>query len=415
MDPREIIDSIIDIEQAKSIDKNKVIDVIKEGLEKACKKQFGKDGKYEIILNEATGQLEVARFILVVDKVEDATREISLKEAKQLSEDIEAGDELEEELSIRSFGRLAINVMKQHITANLLKEERVSLFNEYSTKIDTLINGTIKKIDRRWVYVNLHRLEAKMPLEEGIPGERYRVGGLIKAIIVEVREGKGDPEVILSRKSDKFLHKLLEFEVPEIEEGTVVVKGIARIPGKKSKIAVMSIDDKIDPVGACVGVKGSRIHTIIRELNNEHIDIIQWSYDPIIFTQRVISPGVVIRAFKNEELMTMKLVVKDETYAKAVGRDGLNVDLASKLTGWQIQVISESEFKDETSGEDINPIYRIDGLTDNQKEKLINAGYSSPEDILDKGEDELLKLEGMGSKTVKKIFDIVKEYLNKGE
>lgn len=415
MDPREIIDSIIDIEQAKSIDKNKVIDVIKEGLEKACKKQFGKDGKYEIILNEATGQLEVARFILVVDKVEDATREISLKEAKQLSEDIEVGDELEEELSIRSFGRLAINVMKQHITANLLKEERVSLFNEYSTKIDTLINGTIKKIDRRWVYVNLHRLEAKMPLEEGIPGERYRVGGLIKAIIVEVREGKGDPEVILSRKSDKFLHKLLEFEVPEIEEGTVVVKGIARIPGKKSKIAVMSIDDKIDPVGACVGVKGSRIHTIIRELNNEHIDIIQWSYDPIIFTQRVISPGVVIRAFKNEELMTMKLVVKDETYAKAVGRDGLNVDLASKLTGWQIQVISESEFKDETSGEDINPIYRIDGLTDNQKEKLINAGYSSPEDIMEKGEDELLKLEGMGSKTVKKIFDIVKEYLNKGE
>ncbi len=415
MDPREIIDSIIDIEQAKNIDKTRVISVIIDGLKKACEKKFGKDGNYIVKLNEATGQIEVHRLITVVEKVEDKENEMSLEEAKELDEDLEIGDQLEEELDISTFGRNAINAMKQHIISNILKEERHSLFNEYSAKVDSLITGNITKIDKRNVYVNLHRLEARMPMEEGIPGERYRLGQLMKAVIIDVQETKGDPIVKLSRKSDKFLQKLLEFEVPEIEEGTVVIKGIARRPGVKSKIAVMSIDEKIDPVGACVGVKGSRIHTIIRELNNEKIDIIQWSYDAIIFTQRVISPGVVIRAFKNEEMKTMKLVIKEDTYAQALGRDGINVELASELTGWDIEVISEKEFKESRMDDSINPIYKIPGLTDNQKEKLVEAGYENVEEILEKGEEELSKINGLGSKTIKKIMKIVEDYIKEGD
>ena len=415
MDSREIIDSLIDIEQAKSIDKQAVIDVIVEGFEKACIKQFGKDGKYIINVNESTGEISIKRIIMVVKNVSDEKYEIDIEEAKELDETITVGDELEEELRINDFGRLAINAMKQHITSELLKQERVSLFNDFSDKIDSLVNGSVKKINRRMVFINLNRLEAIMPIEETIPGERYRLGQLIKAVVVEVRQDKGDPRVILSRKSDKFLTCLLEFEVPEIEEGSVVIKGIARVPGLKSKIAVMSTDDKIDPVGACVGVKGSRIRTIIKELNNEHIDIIQWSYDPIIFTQRVISPGVVIRAFKNDEEKSMKLVVKDESYDRAIGRENINVKLASELTGWQIEVINDSSFKESERSDEMNPIFKISGITENIKEKLIENGFETPEDVIEGGEEALSKISGIGSKKIKKILESISDYLKSQE
>ncbi|MGE3063563.1 MAG: transcription termination factor NusA [bacterium] len=416
MDTREIIDAMKEIGAVKNIDKSCVKLIIEDAIKKAAAKQFGEGAEYRVDVNEATGVIDIKRVLKIVEEVEEPDFEISLTEAREFDESVELGDDFIEELSISDFGRKAIITMKQYITSNVLKEERVSLFNDFSTKIDNLVNGNIKKIDKKYVYVNLHRIEAKMPLDEGIPGERYRLGGLIKAVVREVKETKGDPEIVLSRKSEKFLQKLLEFEVPEIEEGTVVIKGIARIPGKKSKIAVMSVDDKIDPVGACVGVKGSRIHTIIRELNNEHIDIIQWSNDPIIYTQRVISPGVVIRAFKNEDTKVMKLVVKDDTLPKAVGKEGINVDLASKLTNWKIQVIGESEFMEASKESDnINPIYRLENLTENQKEKLIEYGFKKVEEIIEKGEDELVKIEGIGKKLAKKVVEAAEEFLKPAE
>lgn len=416
MDTREIIDAMKEIGAVKNIDKARVKTIIEDAIKKAAAKHFGEGAEYRVDVNEATGVIDIKRVLIVVEEVEEPDFEISLTEAHEFDESVELGDDFIEELNISNFGRKAITTMKQYITSNVLKEERISLFNDFSTKIDNLVNGNIKKIDKKYVYVNLHRIEARMPLDEGIPGERYRLGGLIKAVVLEVRETKSDPEIVLSRKSDKFLQKLLEFEVPEIEEGTVIIKGIARISGKKSKIAVMSVDDKIDPVGACVGVKGSRIHTIIRELNNEHIDIIQWSNDPIIYTQRVISPGVVIRAFKNEDTKVMKLIVKDDTLPKAVGKDGVNVDLASKLTGWKIQVIGENEFRESSKeSEKINVIYRLEGLTENQKEKLIEAGFKTAEEIIAKGEDELVKLEGIGKKVAKKVVEAAEEFLKPTE
>ncbi|HAV92544.1 TPA: transcription termination factor NusA [candidate division WOR-3 bacterium] len=416
MDTREIIDAMKEIGAVKNIDKARVKTIIEDAIKKAAAKHFGEGAEYRVDVNEATGVIDIKRVLIVVEEVEEPDFEISLTEAHEFDESVELGDDFIEELNINNFGRKAITTMKQYITSNVLKEERISLFNDFSTKIDNLVNGNIKKIDKKYVYVNLHRIEARMPLDEGIPGERYRLGGLIKAVVLEVRETKSDPEIVLSRKSDKFLQKLLEFEVPEIEEGTVIIKGIARISGKKSKIAVMSVDDKIDPVGACVGVKGSRIHTIIRELNNEHIDIIQWSNDPIIYTQRVISPGVVIRAFKNEDTKVMKLIVKDDTLPKAVGKDGVNVDLASKLTGWKIQVIGENEFRESSKeSEKINVIYRLEGLTENQKEKLIEAGFKTAEEIIAKGEDELVKLEGIGKKVAKKVVEAAEEFLKPTE
>jgi N utilization substance protein A len=416
VDTREIIDAMKEIGAVKNIDKARVKTIIEDAIKKAAAKHFGEGAEYRVDVNEATGVIDIKRVLIVVEEVEEPDFEISLTEAHEFDESVELGDDFIEELNINNFGRKAITTMKQYITSNVLKEERISLFNDFSTKIDNLVNGNIKKIDKKYVYVNLHRIEARMPLDEGIPGERYRLGGLIKAVVLEVRETKSDPEIVLSRKSDKFLQKLLEFEVPEIEEGTVIIKGIARISGKKSKIAVMSVDDKIDPVGACVGVKGSRIHTIIRELNNEHIDIIQWSNDPIIYTQRVISPGVVIRAFKNEDTKVMKLIVKDDTLPKAVGKDGVNVDLASKLTGWKIQVIGENEFRESSKeSEKINVIYRLEGLTENQKEKLIEAGFKTAEEIIAKGEDELVKLEGIGKKVAKKVVEAAEEFLKPTE
>lgn len=412
MDTREIIDAMKEIVASKNIDRGHVKSIIEEAINKAAAKHFGEGAEYRVDVNEATGVIDIKRVLKVVEEVEEPDFEISIQEAHEFDDSVEIGDDFIEELNISDFGRKAITTMKQFITSNILKEERISLFNDFSTKIDTLVNGNIKKIDRKYVYINLHRIEARMSLDETIPGERYRLGGLIKAVVMEVKETKSDPEIFLSRKSDKFLQKLLEFEVPEIEEGTVVIKGIARNPGIKSKIAVMSVDDKIDPVGACVGVKGSRIHTIIRELNNEHIDIIQWSNDPIIYTQRVISPGVVIRAFKNEDTRVMKLIVKDDTLPKAVGKDGINIDLASKLTNWNIQVVGEGEFNESSKESDeINPLYRLENLTENQKEKLIEHGYKTMEEIIEKGEDELISIDGIGKKLAKKIVESAEEFI----
>jgi len=421
---REIIEAIKEISVVKNIDKSTLIKIVEEALKVAVMKNFGEEGRYKVSMNEATGEIKIERGLTIVENVEEPNLEISYQEALDAVPDkyknlIKLGGVFYEELNLDNIGRNAINKMKQMIVSRVLQEERESIFNEYTTKIDTLVNGHIKKIDRRFVYINLSRIDAKMPIEEGIPGEKYRQGKLLKAIIIEVKKNKNnnkDPEIILSRKSDKFLQKLLEFEVPEIEEGSVIIKGIARVPGVRAKISIMSVDDKIDPVGACVGVKGSRIHTIIKELNNEHIDIIQWSSDPTLYAQRVISPGIVLRAFKNEEMKTMKLVVKDDTHAKAIGKDGVNVELASRLTGWKLQVISENEFKEEVEkNQNINPIYLLRDITENQKEKLVSAGYKNVEEIIEKGVDELEKIQGLGHKTAEKIMKSAQQYLKDRE
>ncbi|MEO0281828.1 MAG: transcription termination factor NusA [candidate division WOR-3 bacterium] len=424
---REIIEAIKEISAVKNIDKSKLLKIVEESLKFAVQKHYGEDGDYKVTINEATGEIKIERGLVIVENVEEPNLEISLEDAIESAPDEKSrknaklGDKFWEELSVEDVGRSAINRMKQLINTKVLAEERESLFNEFSAKVGMLVNGHIKKIDKAkgFVYVNLARLDAKMAFDEAIPDEikNFRQGKLLKAVIIEVKKNNNkDPEIFLSRKSDEFLKKLLEFEVPEIEDESVVIKGIAREPGKRSKIAVMSVDDKIDPVGACVGVKGSRIHTIIRELNNEHIDIIQWSSDPTLYTQRAISPGVIIRAFKNEEMKTMKLVVKDDTKDKAIGKDGVNLKLASRLTGWNLQVISESEFKEELGkSSDINPIYELKDITENQKENLVKAGYKSVEEIVEKGIEELENIQGFGKKTAEKIMKSAKDYLKERE
>lgn len=424
---REIIEAIKEISAVKNIDKSKLLKIVEESLKFAVQKHYGEDGDYKVTINEATGEIKIERALVIVENVEEPNLEISLEDAIESAPDeksknnIKIGDKFWEELSAEDVGRSAINRMKQLINTKVLAEERESLFNEFSAKVGMLVNGHIKKIDKAkgFVYVNLARLDAKMAFDETIPDEikNFRQGKLLKAVIIEVKKNNNkDPEIFLSRKSDEFLKKLLEFEVPEIEDESVIIKGIAREPGKRSKIAVMSVDDKIDPVGACVGVKGSRIHTIIRELNNEHIDIIQWSSDPTLYTQRAISPGTIIRAFKNEEMKTMKLVVKDDTKDKAIGKDGVNLKLASKLTGWNLQVISESEFREELGkSSDINPIYELKDITENQKENLVKAGYKSVEEIVEKGIEELENIQGFGKKTAEKIMKSAQEYLKERE
>jgi len=423
---REIIDAIKEISAVKNIDKSKLLKIVEESLKYAVQKHYGEDGEYKVTINEATGEIKITRALTIVETVEEPNIEISLEEVyelvpDELKEKIAYGDKFYEELDVEEVGRSAINKMKQLINQKVLMEERESLFSEFSAKVGSLVNGHIKKIDRArgYVYINLARLDAKMSFDEAIPDEikNFRQGKLLKAVIIEVKKNSNkDPEIFLSRKSDEFLKKLLEFEVPEIEEGTVIIKGIAREPGKRAKISVISLDDKIDPVGACVGVKGSRIHTIIRELNNEHIDIIQWSSDPTLYTQRAISPGTIIRAFKNEEMKTMKLVVKDDTKEKAIGKDGVNIKLASKLTGWNLQVISESEFRQEVGKDlEINPIYELKNITENQKENLVKSGYKSVEEIVQKGIEELENIQGFGRKTAEKIMKSAQEYLKERE
>lgn len=344
---RELIAVIEQIGREKGIDKAKVIGAVESALQTAAKKRYGQGENIQVQIDSKTGEISVVSLKTIVDTVTNPKAEISLQEARRVDTEAEVGDEIGSMIEMEELGRIAAQTAKQVICQKVREAEWEAVVKEYSTRQGDLMNGVILGQERRNYLVDLGKTEAVLPASEQIPRESYRRGDRIKALLLEVRRTPKDVQVILSRTHPHFVAKLFELEVPEVGEKIVEIKGIVREPGDRTKIAVASRDKAVDPVGACVGIKGSRVQAIVRELRGEKIDIIAWTSDPRVFIAEALNPATIEKVGIDEEKKSALVVVADSQLSLAIGKNGQNVRLAAKLTGWKIDIISATEYEKE--------------------------------------------------------------------
>ena len=388
----------------KGIDKNVLVEAIESAMLSAARKHYGHHLNLETRFDEEAGTIEVLQFKLVVDQVVDPDNQISIADArKEFDPDAREGDELGKKLDTQVLGRIAAQTAKQVIVQKVRDAERSVIFAEYKDSKGDLVNGIVQRYERGDLIVNLGRTEAVLPKREQIPRERYRQGDRIRAMVLDVDPTKRGSQIILTRSHPDFLMKLFGLEVPEITEGTIQIKGVSRDPGFKAKIAVYSTDSNIDPVGACVGVKGSRVHAVGQELRGERIDIIPWSVDNPSFVARSLSVDEVARVVVDEDKHSMEVVVPDDQLSYAIGRRGQNVRLASKLTGWQIDVRSVSVAEEEAKRARA-ALEAIPGLQFTMAELLYQAGYRSPRDIAKASVEDLLEIDEFTNESAEKTI-----------
>jgi N utilization substance protein A len=343
----DIVNSIGAVIKEKSISLDLVLDTLKDALATAAKKYLGEPTRVEVKVDKENGTIVVSTHQTVVEEVADPENQISLAEAKQADADLEVGDELIQDLDIDLFGRSAIQTAKQVLLQRVREAEREKIFADFNERIGELITGTVQQIDKGNILVNLGRTEALLPYREQIRKERYRQGQNIRACIVEVKNNQKGPMIIVSRTAPEFLARLFELEVPEIFDKTVRIVKVVRDPGHRSKIAVTTSDARVDPVGACVGMRGNRVQAIVRELSNERIDIINWTDELSLLVRRVFAPAEVKRVIPAGDKKIV-VVIREEDLAQAIGRDGQNIRLASKMLDKEIDVFGDEEFNNMT-------------------------------------------------------------------
>ena len=371
-----LIDTFQEFKELKNIDRTTMINVLEESFRSVIAKTFGSDKNYDVIVNPDKGDFEIRRNRVVVadEALEDPNLEIALSEALKIDEDYEEGEEVTEEVSFVSFGRRAILTLRQTLASKILELEKDSLFHKYKDMEGTIIAAEVYQIWKKEILLlDDEGNELLLPKSEQIPNDFYRKGDTVRAVVLRVDNVNNNPKIILSRTSPLFLQRLFEQEVPEINDGLITLKRIARIPGERAKIAVESYDDRIDPVGACVGVKGSRIHGIVRELRNENIDVINYTSNIELFIKRALSPANVSSLILNEEERKVEVYLQPDQVSLAIGKGGMNIKLASMLTEYTIDVFRELD-NDEEDTEDIY----LDEFKDEIEEWVIDA----PRDML---------------------------------
>ncbi|MEE9181809.1 MAG: transcription termination factor NusA [candidate division NC10 bacterium] len=344
---RQLITVIDQIGREKGIDKARVIGAVEAALQTAAKKRFGQGENIQVEIDQKTGEISVVSKRTIVEIVTNPKAEISLTEAREYDHEAEVGDEIGSMIEMEDLGRIAAQTAKQVIFQKVREAEWEAVQREYSTRQGDLVNGIILGQERRNCLVDLGKTEAVLPVQEQIPRESYRRGDRIKALLLEVRRTPKDVQVILSRTHPHFVVKLFELEVPEVSEKIVEIKAIMREPGDRTKLAVVSRDKAVDPVGACVGIKGSRVQAVVRELRGEKIDIIPWTSDPRVFIAEALNPASIEKVGIDEEKKSALVVVADSQLSLAIGKNGQNVRLAARLTGWKIDIISATEYEKE--------------------------------------------------------------------
>ena len=362
----------------KGIDKQIVIDAVVQGMLVAARKKFGTYREIEASYNEATGEVELFEFKEVVprEKFIDEEVEIPLDEAIKLDPDVQLDDTVGVKLEAGDLGRIAAQTAKQIIMQKVRDAERDIIYAEFETRKGEIASGIARRVEKGAIVVDLGRTEAFIPPREQIPGEQFKPGDRLQGYLLEVRQTTRGPQIIMSRASEQYLMKLFEVEVPEIYDGIVEVMAAAREPGQRAKIAVRSKDPSIDPVGACVGMKGSRVQNIVQELRGEKIDIVNWDEDVTRFAVNALAPAEISRVFMDENNREMEIVVPDSQLSLAIGRKGQNVRLAAKLTGWKIDILSESAASSRTA-ESIYNLMLIQGMTDTMAQNIFQSGYGS--------------------------------------
>ncbi|MBB42633.1 MAG: transcription termination/antitermination protein NusA [Rhodospirillaceae bacterium] len=399
----------------KGIEKAEVIDAMEQAIQKAARTRYGLENDVRAEIDSKNGEIKLARYLEVADPVENEATQISLSEARELNPDADVGDYLTEPLPPIDFGRIAAQTAKQVIVQKVREAERTRQYNEYKDRVGEIVNGIVKRIEFGNVTVDLGRAEATLRRDEVIPRESYRPGDRVRAYVCDVREETRGPQIFLSRTHPQFMAGLFAQEVPEIYDSIIELRAVARDPGSRAKIAVISNDSSIDPVGACVGMRGSRVQAVVGELQGEKIDIIQWSDEPATFVVNGLAPAEVSRVVLDEEAGRIEVVVPDDQLSLAIGRRGQNVRLASQLTGWDIVILTEEEESERRQEEFKNRTKLFMdtlGVDDVLSHLLVAEGFTSIEEIAFVPIEDLLGVEGLDEELVAELRDRAVQYLS---
>ena len=401
-----MVDSFSEFKELKNIDKTTMISVLEESFRNVLAKMFGSDENFVVIMNPDKGDCEIYQNLTVVadGAVENPSMQIGLTDAREIDPECEIGEDVTKEIVFEKFGRRSILTLRQTLASKILDLQKDAIYTKFKAMEGEIVVGEVYQIWKREVLVlDEEHNELILPKEEQIPSDRYRKGETIRAVIKEVQNANNNPKVIISRTSPEFLRRLFEIEVPEIHDGLILLKGIARIPGERAKIAVESYDDRIDPVGACVGVKGSRIHGIVRELRNENIDVINYTTNPELYIRRALSPAKVSSIRINEEEKCAEVMLLPEEVSLAIGKGGLNIKLATMLTGYQIDVYRFTEDSDD--------IY-LDEFSDEIDSWVIDAlkgiGCTTAKAVLNMPREQIIDKADLEESTVDQVLDILK-------
>lgn len=407
-----MIDSFREFKELKNIDRTTLVSVLEESFRNVLAKIYGSDENFDVIVNPDKGDFEIYRNRLVVDdgEVADENKEISLTEAQKIEPDYEVGEELSERVNFAKFGRRAILTLRQTLASKILELEHDSLYNKYKDRVGQVISGEVYQIWKREVLlVDDENNEMILPKSEQIPSDQYRKGETVRAVIDRVDNENNNPKIILSRTSPVFLQRLMEQEVPEIADGLIAIKKIARMPGERAKVAVESYDDRIDPVGACVGVRGSRVHGIVRELCNENIDVINWTANTKLFIQRALSPAKITSISIKEEDRKADVYLQPEEVSLAIGRGGLNIKLASMLTEYTIDVYRVVDGNEQAAEED--DVY-LDQFNDEIDQWIIDAikgiGLDTAKAVLNAPREMLVEKADLEEETVDHVIEVLR-------
>ncbi|TAJ14829.1 transcription termination/antitermination protein NusA [Marinilabiliaceae bacterium JC017] len=407
MENINLIDTFSEFKELKNIDRATMIRVLEDAFRSVLVKRFGTDENFDVIINIDKGDFEIWRNREVVEdgEVEDPNMQISLTEAKKIDGDYELGEEVTDEVKFHQFGRRAILSLRQNLSARIMELEKDNIYHKYKERIGEIITGEVYQIWKREILIlDDEENELILPKTEQIPSDFFRKGDTVRAVVVKVEIRNNNPLIVLSRTSSVFLERLFELEVPEIFDGLITIKKIVRVPGERAKVAVESYDERIDPVGACVGMKGSRIHGIVRELRNENIDVINYTTNTQLFIQRALNPAKISNIKLVEDDKRAEVYLRPEEVSLAIGKGGLNIKLASKLTGYEIDVYRESEGDDE----DVS----LDEFTDEIESWILDelkaVGCDTAKSVLDLSVDDLVKRTDLEEETIKEVVSILR-------
>ncbi len=404
-----MIETFQEFKETKNIDRTTLVSVLEESFRNVIAKMFGSDENFDVIVNPDKGDFEIYRNRIVVadGEVADENKQISLTEAQKIEPDYEIGEEVSEEVDFQKFGRRAILNLRQTLASKILELEHDSLYQKYKDKVGQIVSGEVYQMwKRETLIIDDEGNELHLPKQEQIPNDSYHKGETVRAVVKEVQNENNNPRIILSRTSPVFLERLLEAEVPEINDGLITIKRIARMPGERAKVAVESYDERIDPVGACVGVKGSRVHGIVRELCNENIDVINFSNNTQLFIQRALSPAKVSEIKLNPEEHKAEVYLQPEEVSLAIGRSGMNIKLASMLTEYTIDV-----FRVLNENEEDEDIY-LDEFADEIDQWIIDSikaiGLDTAKAVLNAPREMLIEKADLEEETVDHVMEVLK-------
>ena len=413
---RELIEVFSEIAREKNVERSELASILEELFLYIIEREYGDSSNCSCIVNLDKGEIEIYAEKTIVEEIDDYKVEITLEEAiakePEAAEGLSIGDIFVEVIDLRVFGRRIVNTAKHFFSQKLRDVERNYIYDDYANRIGEIVIGVVHQVQRDNVYINIDQAELRLPRSEQIFSERYRRGDTVRSIIKSVEITSKGPDIVVSRSDNHFLNKLFEMEVPEIEDGIIDITSIARQPGDRAKIIVKSNDRRIDPVGACVGMRGSRIQAVVRELNNEKIDIVNYSEQPEILITRALSPAKPVNLYIDEEKEYCIAIFEDENLDSAIGRNGMNINLASKVVGYRIDAYGVKQYN-RLQNDQNTSLADIDGIEDKLSKSLANSGIKTVSDLMDADEESLVDLKGISSEKLDKVYSMVQLFIER--